>query len=183
VPKPPRGQLLTDRQLRFVREYLVDLNATQAAIRAGYSPKAASAVAYETLENPHVQAAIVAGKAAQLASSELSATRVLEELRRLSHVDSQAFYDANGNLKPPSEWTPEMGACVASFDTVIRNAAAGDGHTDKVHRIRLWDKPRALELLAKHFALLTEVVRVDEDAAKVAALLAGRQRAAAREKP
>jgi len=51
-------QELTDKQNSFVSEYLVDLNATQAAIRAGYSPKAARAIASETLSKPYIRARI-----------------------------------------------------------------------------------------------------------------------------
>jgi phage terminase small subunit len=148
---------LTAKQARFVAEYLIDLNATQAAIRAGYSRKTAEQQGYENLRKPEIAQALTAGKAQQLDTAELSAARVLEELRRLALVDARSFWDAQGRLKPLSELTVDQGAALAGFEVIIKNAKAGDGQTDEIHKIKLWDKTRALELLAKHFKLLTEV--------------------------
>ena len=69
---------LTPKQTRFVAEYLVDLNGTQAAIRVGYSAKTAKVQASRLLTNAAVAEAIGAGKAKQLERADLSATRVLE---------------------------------------------------------------------------------------------------------
>jgi len=148
---------LTSKQTRFVAEYLIDLNATQAAIRAGYSRKTAEQQAYQLLQKTSVATAITAGKARQLDTAELSAARVLEELRRLALVDARSFWDEQGRLEPLSELTAEQAAALAGFEVIIKNAKAGDGQTDEIHKIKLWDKTRALELLAKHFKLLTEV--------------------------
>ena len=63
---------------------------------------------------------------------------------------------------------------------MIKNGAAGDNHTETVHKIKLWDRPRALELLAKHFKLLTDVVQVEHSEALLAALDRVKQRNAAR---
>lgn len=146
------------KQTRFVAEYLIDLNGTQAAIRAGYSRKTADVIASENLGKPEIAAAVAAGKARQLEGAELSAARVLEEYRRLALVDARSFWDEQGNLKPMSELTAEQGSALAGFEAIIKNAQAGDGQTDTVHKIKFWDKTRALEALAKHFGLLTERV-------------------------
>lgn len=114
--------------------------------------------------------------------ADLSAVRVLEELRRLAFSDVRALFDEQGNLRPLHTLNDEEAACIASLEVIVKNAQAGDGHTDTIHKIKVWDKTRTLELLAKHFALLTEVVRHDGDPAMVAALLAGRTRAAAAKK-
>lgn len=71
---------LTDKQQRFVAEYLVDLNATQAAIRAGYSEKTARQVASENLSKPDIAEAIAAKAAERTAAIDLSAERVLRGL-------------------------------------------------------------------------------------------------------
>lgn len=81
---------------------------------------------------------------------------MLEEYRRLAFTDTRAFFDEAGNLKPFSELTAEQGSALASFEVLIKNAKAGDGETDTVHKIRLWDKTKALDSLAKHFGLLKE---------------------------
>lgn len=71
---------------------------------------------------------------------------MLDELRRLALVDARSFWDGEGRLKKPSELTPEQGAALAGFEVLIKNAKAGDGQTDEIHKIKLWDKTRALEL-------------------------------------
>jgi phage terminase small subunit len=149
---------LTPKQARFVGEYLKDLNATQAAIRAGYSERAARQAGYQLLTNSDVAIAVQQGQARQLESAELSAARVLEEYRRLAFSDIRSFFDEQGNLKPIHQLTPEQGSCLASMEVIIKNAEAGDGQTDRVHKFRVWDKTKALTDLAKHFALLTEKV-------------------------
>lgn len=174
---------LTPKQQRFVAEYLVDLNATQAAIRCGYSAKTAKQQGSRLLTNADIAAAVAAGKGQQLETADLSAARVLEELRRLAFLDMRTFYDAAGNLKPISELTAEQGAALASFEVIKKNAQAGDGVIDTVHKFKVWDKTRALEMLAKHYALLTEVLQVNSDHANIEKLMAGRKRAAAGRKP
>ena len=147
---------MTSKQQRFVAEFLVDLNASAAARRAGYSPHRADAIGYTLLRNAGVSEAIATEKAKQLAEAGLSGARVLEEYRRLSFIDVRSFFDDVGNLKPITEWSADQGAAAASFEIIKKNAAAGDGVVDTIHKVRLWDKTRALESLAKHFGLLID---------------------------
>jgi len=147
---------LTPKQARFAAEYLIDLNSTQAAIRAGYSPKVADREGYRLLRKAEITALVSAGKAKQLEKADLTATRVLEELRRLAFSDVRSLFDAAGNLKPIHTLNPEESACIASLEVIIKNAQAGDGHMDTVHKLKVWDKTRSLEMLAKHFGLLVE---------------------------
>lgn len=147
---------MNDKQALFVAEYRKDLNATQAAIRAGYSAKTAAQQGERLLRNVEISAAVAKSTQQQLDKAELSAVRVLEELRRLSFADIRGLFDSAGNLKPLHELTAEQAACIAGFEVIKKNAEAGDGKTDVVHKIRVIDKTRSLEMLAKHFALLTE---------------------------
>ena len=151
---------LNPKHARFVQEYLIDLNATQAAIRAGYSQHTAKVTGSRLLTKADIASAVAAGAARQLASADLTATRTLEEIRRLAFSDVRALVTETGNLRGLHELTPEQSAAIASVEVIIKNAAAGDDHTDTVYKIRQWDKPKALEMLAKHFALLTERVDV-----------------------
>lgn len=171
---------LNPKQTRFVAEYLIDLNATQAAIRAGYSVKTAETIGYENLRKPEISEAIAKGKTKQLATAELSASRVLEELRRLAFIDMREFFDANGNMKPVTQLTDVQGSALAGLEVIIKNAEAGDGVTDRVHKFKVWDKTRAIEMLAKHYKLLTDVIRIEDEAGLVEKLHAGRKRAAMR---
>lgn len=147
---------LTPKRARFVAEYLVDLNATQAAIRAGYSPRSAKVEGCRLLTNADVAAAIQDGKAAQFARAGISADRVLEELGRIGFVDMRGFWDEAGNLKAIKDLDEAQGAVLAGFEVIKKNAAAGDGVVDTVHKIKVWDKPKALETLARHLGLLKD---------------------------
>lgn len=170
--------MLTAKEQRFIAEYLVDFNGAEAARRAGYAPKSAKVTASRLLAKAPIKAAIDAKRATQLQSTDLTAARVLEELRRLSFADVRTLFDEHGSLRPLHTLTADQAACIAGVEVIIKNAKAGDGVTDTIHKIKLWDKPRSLEMLAKHFALLTERVRVEDDDALIQKLLAGRQRAA-----
>lgn len=112
----------------------------------------------QLIAKPSITQAISDGKARQLQQADLTAARTLEEFRRIAFVDFRSYFDALGNLKPITEWTPEQGAAVAGFEVIKKNAAAGDGVVDTVHKFKAWDKVRALESLAKHFGLLAENV-------------------------
>lgn len=174
---PRAKDSLTPKQQRFVAEYLVDLNATQAYIRAGYSRKGAEQSACQVLRNPKIAALVAAGTAKQLDRAELSATRVLEEMRRLAFMDVGVLFDAAGNLRPLHTLSPEDRAAIAGVEVIIKNAEAGDGKTDKVHKVKLCDKVRVLEMLGKHYKLLSDTINVTADDALIEKLLAGRRRA------
>lgn len=161
APEPVSDAGLTAKQERFVEEYLIDLNGTRAARSAGYSEASAESQAYENLRKPEIARRLAVRKAEQLAAADLTATRVLEELRRVAFVDLRGLFDADGNLKPPALWTAEQGAAMASFEIIKKNAEAGDGEIDTVHKVRMLPKLHALELLSKHFKLLVERIEVD----------------------
>ncbi len=82
---------LTQKQLRFVAEYLVDLNATQAAIRAGYSSKRADAMGYENLRKPEIAAAIQAGMTERARRTEITQDYVLSTIKATIERCAQAM--------------------------------------------------------------------------------------------
>jgi len=105
---------LTDKQQRFIEEYLVDLNATQAAIRAGYSPKTAKSFASQLLTRPHITRAIAEAQAARSKRTHITQDRVLEELAHL----------ALGRITDVVEWADERVALIDSEALSIRAKAA-----------------------------------------------------------
>jgi len=121
----------------------------------GERPGAGMPAGYKTRKTLAREAA----EAKVLAETGLTAARVLEEYRRLAFADTRDFFDEHGNAKAIKDLTAEQGSQLAGFEVLIKNAKAGDGITDTIHKFRLWDKTRALEALAKHFGLLTE--RID----------------------
>ena len=74
---------LTAKQQAFCEEYLIDLNATQAAIRAGYSEDTAKEIGYENLTKPHIAEAVQMAQAARSEETGTTAAWVLEELKKV----------------------------------------------------------------------------------------------------
>src|SRR6516162_8728273 len=91
-----KGSSLTPKQGRFVTEYLVDLNATQAAIRAGYHPKMAA----KLVAKSSIQVAIDEQQAQQLEQAELHAVEVKKAVRVQVVRDIRRLFDAKGNMRP-----------------------------------------------------------------------------------
>ncbi len=134
------------------------------------------------MTNADVSEAVTKGKAKQLEQLDMTANEVLQIMANLARVDARSFYTEDGNPRPIDEWTAAQGAQVSRVETIIKNAKAGDGHTDTVLKLGWWDKMRALELLAKHFGVLTEQINLSMDDKVLATLEAGRQRVAAYKK-
>ena len=146
------------KQQRFVAEYLKDLNATQAAARAGYSAKTAEQQGWRLLRNAGIAAAVAKGQEKHLESARLTATGTLEAIRRQVHGDIRALFDDKGNHKSIKDLTAEEASLIAGYEIIVKNAAAGAGHTDTVLKLRLKDQSRYVEMAAKHFGLLTEKI-------------------------
>ena len=98
---------ITPKQQRFVTEYLVDLNATQAAIRAGYSRKTAQQQGSRLLTNVVVKRAIAAQQDRQLKSVEVRIEDVLHDLRAIAHTDLQTLTEQSG---VPARWGDKLKA-------------------------------------------------------------------------
>lgn len=116
---------LNAKQERFVQEFLVDLNATQAAIRAGYSKDTAKSIGSENLTKPDIQAAIAKGKAKRSKKVEISQERVVQEMAKLALADPRNLLDANGDVKPPHKWDDATAACVSAIEATTDK----DGNT------------------------------------------------------
>lgn len=96
------------------------------------------------------------GRERALRQAEITAERTMLEIARVAFIDRRGIWGPDGRLKPLSEWTADEAALLEGLEVVIKNAAAGDGHTDTVHKVKLATKQHALELLAKHFGLTVE---------------------------
>lgn len=101
---------LTPKQQCFVDEYLIDLNATQAAIRAGYSPKTAAVQASRLLANAKVSAAVACAMAERSKRTGITQDRVLMELAKVAFIKLTDIIDEEGRIKP--EATDEDRACI-----------------------------------------------------------------------
>ena len=128
---------------------------------------------------PKIKRAIAAGAKKQLNKADLSAARVLEELRRIAFLDVADFFDADSHLLDIHQMSKEARACIAGLEVARANLDRTDGKRDEewLHKIKIVQKTDALEMLAKYFKLLVEQVHVTSDWAQLAARLASaRQR-------
>ena len=145
-------QFLTDKQQRFIHEYLEDFNGTQAAIRAGYSAHTARAIASELLKKTRVRAMIDSYGLKEAKLFEISRHAIIAELQKIAFADLSILLDKHGKMKPPEEWTKKMVDAVASFKIVHRYS--GRGKSRKLQKttftVKMKDKLKALDLLAKH---------------------------------
>ena len=151
---------LTPKQRAFIDAYIELRNGEQAAIKAGYSPKAASTNATLLLKLPRIRKVVDAALKKVTDKAVLKAADVLAEIQLLSFVDNTAVFHEDGSVKPFSEWPEANRKSMSAFE--VEELFAGRGR-DRVHLGRLkkfksTDKVRALEMLAKHFKLLTDRV-------------------------
>lgn len=155
--------VLTDKQARFVEEYLVDLNATQAAIRAGYSEDTARSIASENLSKPDIAEAIAAAQAERSKRTQVTQDMVIQELARIGFSDLRKALTPDGHLIDPQDWDDDTAAAIASME-VVRRSNIGKDKDDPdepiefTHKIKTWDKNSALEKLAKHLGMFVDKV-------------------------
>ncbi len=156
-PKPVTSDTpLRARERRFVEEYLVDLKGEAAAIRAVYSPKTAKVQASQILTRLNVQAALEVGYKERQARTRITADSTVRAIACLAHSDIRKFYDEHGGLMPIHALPDDLAMCIASVEVVKRNFTSGDGKPELVWKIKLWNKPQALELLGRHQGLFRE---------------------------
>ena len=154
------AQKLTPKQTLFVAEYLVDQNATQAAIRAGYSKKTAQPASSRLLSNVMVQAAIDQRLERALAKVDRRVEDVLLAIQRHvladGHADPGDFFDEDNNRKPIRDMSPAARMNIGGFDVVKRNLTSGDGVVDTVIKVKTRDQSRYVEMGAKYLGMLVE---------------------------
>jgi len=139
---------LSDKQQCFVNEYLIDLNATQAAIRAGYSPKTAAAQASRLLVNAKVSAAIACAMAERSKRTGITQDRVLTELAKVAFIKLTDIIDEEGRIKP--EATDEDRACIESIKYKRTDTDSG---CSEEREVKASPKLKALELIGRHLGM------------------------------
>ena len=145
---------MTPKQQRFVEEYLIDLNATQAAIRAGYSAKTAAETGYENLRKPQIAEAIAESQAKRSQRTEIDADWVLERLARLADTNMADFLSVPDGQGMPhfdlSLATPEQLATIEGLQLDTHREKGEDGGTVEKIKLTLPGKLKTLELIGKH---------------------------------
>ncbi|GAB7453252.1 terminase small subunit [Enterobacter roggenkampii] len=138
---------LTDKQELFAREFIVDLNATQAAIRAGYSEKSSRNQGARMMANDDILDRIAELKAERNEQVGVDAAYVLRRLTEIDQMDVLDILLANGELKPIKDW-PKVWRTTLSGMDVVEMASAESAALLK--KIKWPDKVKNLELLGKH---------------------------------
>lgn len=139
---------LTPKQQRFVEEYLIDLNATQAAIRAGYSEKTAYSVGHENLKKPEIQKAIEEAQSKRAEQTQIDAAYVLKRLVEIDQMDVLDIMDDQMKIRPVNEWPKVWRQYVVNLENL--ELSDGEGCFKKIK----WpDKVKNLELLGRHVSV------------------------------
>lgn len=152
---------MSPKQARFVEEYLVDLNATQAAIRATYSPRTAEVQGSRLLGNAKVRAAIEAAMAERSKRTEVTADRVLLELARIGFSDVMLHYriDELGHVVLAEGAPDGASAAVSTIKRKVRVFTTEDGsETTYETELKVWDKNTALANIGKHLGMFVDKV-------------------------
>lgn len=139
---------LTPKQQRFVEEYLIDLNATQAAIRAGYSEKTAKSIGQENLTKPDIQKAIEEAQNKRQEQTQIDAAYVLKRLVEIDQMDVLDIMDDQMKIRPVNEWPKVWRQYVVNLENL--ELSDGEGCFKKIK----WpDKVKNLELLGRHVSV------------------------------
>lgn len=147
---------LTDKQKKFVEEYLIDLNATQSAIRAGYSPKTANEQGARLLTNVSIQEAISKAMAERSRRTGINQDRIVQELARIAFVKITDVVDPDGEINTNA--SDDDLACIESYK--VEDSDSVNGSSSK-REVKLASKIKALELLGKHVGMWNDKIQVD----------------------
>lgn len=150
----------TAKQQRFVEEYLKDLNATQAAIRAGYSERSAKQTADAMLSKPHIAAAVAEALGARSQRTEVDVDYVLKRMVEIDQMDVLEILQDDMSLKPVSDWPRVWRQYLSGFDLAEMFEGRGEDRdmVGILKKIKWPDKVRNLELLGKHLGMFTDRV-------------------------
>lgn len=144
---------MTEKQKKFVEEYLIDLNATRAAIRAGYSPKTANEQGCQNLAKLSIKNAIAEAMAERSRRTGINQERVLTELAKMAFVNIDDVVDFdNGTIKENA--SKEDLACIQSI-----KIKPGEYGTER--EVKLYDKRANLELIGKHLGMFKDKVEIE----------------------
>lgn len=152
------------RRDRFASEYLIDNNGTQAAIRAGYSPKSAGSIACELLKQQDIRERILVAERERAKRCMISADRWLLEVARIAYQDPRTFFDAKGHMKPIQELDDDTAAVLASIEVKeqsVKTEVDSDGNEHQIKTVikkfKTWNKEKALDQIGEYLKALGDL--------------------------
>lgn len=149
---------LNEKQKRFADEYMVDMNATQAAIRAGYSPKTAGSQSFDLLQKPEIQQYLAEGRGKLADRLEITKERILKEYARIAFLDPKKLYNDDGSLVAIKSLDDDTAAAIGGVDVTTSYSGGDDPVTHVTRKVKLVDKKGALDSLAKHLGMFVDKV-------------------------
>lgn len=148
---------LNDKQKRFCEEYIIDLNATQAAIRAGYSENTARQMGSENLAKPSIQDYLGLLQRNLQEKTGITQERVLAEYAKIAFLDIREAYTVDGALKSPREFDDNLAGAIGSLESYEERVSDKDSDEKIVvgttKKIKTHDKIRALDSLGRHLGI------------------------------
>lgn len=161
--KQAKPRKLTPKQARFVDEYLIDLNASASARRAGYTGDS-NTVGPRLLANVGISQQIVAAMKAREKRTHITQDRVLQELARLAFSDIRKAFKEDGTLKLPQDLDDDTAAAMAGIDTITSSVHGGDEEAPlslTTKKVKIADKNAALTLAMRHLGMLNDKLQID----------------------
>lgn len=160
---------LTAKQEAFCNEYLIDLNATQAAIRAGYSPNTSHVIGTENLGKPEINERVQELMALRSERTRISADRVLHEIARLGFSDLRDYFTPDNGILKVTALDDNAAAALQSMKVtkkVVDYDDEGNAIVGEVVEFKLADKSKNLELLGRHLALFNDKLIIKKNPAE-----------------
>lgn len=148
---------MTKKQKRFVEEYLIDLNATQAAIRAGYSPDTAGSIGNENLKKPEICACVEKVMAERSKRTGVCADRVVQELAKIAFLNLRDVIDPK-TAAVREDASDEDTAALQSIKVKKSYSETGESIEREA---KAADKLKALELLGRHLGMWNDKLDVN----------------------
>lgn len=148
---------LTKKQKLFVEEYLIDLNATQAAIRAGYSTETAAVIGCENLIKPNIKSAIDKALAERSKRTGVNADRIILELAKIAFVNPTDVINMD-EATVRGDANRDDTAAISSVK--VKTIPTEDGNITE-REVKTYDKIKALELLGKHTGMFTDKFKIE----------------------
>lgn len=152
---------LTKKQARFAEEYIKDLNGTQAAIRAGYSPRTANEQAARMLAKDSIQEYVRSLMAARAKAVQVDAAYVLSRLGEIDQMDALDILAEDGTVKPIAEWPKIWRQMISGLDVMEVAQGDEDKRMAVVKKIKWPDKVKNLELIGRHVGVQAFKDRVE----------------------
>lgn len=158
---------LTAKMVKFCQEYCIDLNATQAAIRAGYSADTAKQIGSENLSKPDIHKYIKQLQAESIKAARITRDRIAVEFGKIAFADIRKAFDADGSLKSIKKLDSDTAAAIISIESDELDEWVGDikKPIGISRKIKLSSKQAALDSLAKMggFFAPDKVAQTDKD--------------------